>query len=51
MYLLNSRGGSREGDLFIIASVPSAGIYTLCLENGQAVRNGEEVEENRLEAA
>ena len=47
----NSSGGSREGGPFIIASVPSAGRYTLSLENGQAVRHGEEVEESRLEAA
>jgi hypothetical protein len=34
----------REGP-YLIASVPSAQKYTLCLENGQAVNNGEEVEE------
>ena len=51
MYLLNSIGGSREGGPFVIASVPSAGLYTLSLENGQAVKNGEEVEEEKLEAA
>ena len=51
MYLLNSSGGSREGGPYVIASVPSAGMYTLSLENGQAVKNGEEIAERRLEAA
>ena len=50
MYLLRTSGGSREGGPFVIASVPSAGMYTLSLENGQAARNGEEVEEKRLKA-
>lgn len=47
MYLLS--GGSREGPYFI-ASVTS-GRYTLSLENGEAVRNGEEIDTDYLEAA
>ena len=49
MYLLNS-GGSREGP-YVIASVPSARRYTLSLGNGEAVKNGEEIEIDYLEAA
>lgn len=48
MYLLNA-DGTREGP-FIIASVPSAGRYTVSLENGEAVKNGEEVKTDCLEA-
>lgn len=44
MYLRDYSGGSREGP-FVIATVPSAGVYTLSLENGQAVRNGDEIDE------
>jgi hypothetical protein len=47
VYLLN--GGSREGP-YVIASVTS-GKYTLSLENGEAVRNGEEINIDYLEAA
>jgi hypothetical protein len=47
VYLLNS--GSREGP-YIIASV-SSGKYTLSLENGEAGRNGEEIDVGYLEAA
>jgi len=47
VYLLN--GGSREGP-YVIASVAS-GKYTLSLENGEAVRNGEEISIDYLEAA
>lgn len=47
MYLLN--GGSREGP-YVIASV-TLGKYTLSLENGEAVRNGEEINIDYLEAA
>ena len=36
---------------FRIESVPSAGRYTLCMDNGQSVNNGAEVEEVYLEAA
>jgi hypothetical protein len=50
VYLLNPGGGSREGP-YVIASVPYAKIYTLSLENGQAVKNGDEIEEKDLEAA
>jgi len=49
VYLLNS-GGSREGP-YVIASVPSAGRYTLSVENGEAVKNGEEIKTDCLEAA
>lgn len=42
--------GSREGP-FTIASVPSAGIYTLSFQNGQTAEGGDEIEENDLEAA
>ena len=46
MYLLNSSGGSCEGNPFIIASDPSAGGHTLSLENGQAVRGGFDEDED-----
>lgn len=48
MYLLYSSGGERGP--FVIASVPSAGMYTLSLENGQTARNGEEVEGKMLKS-
>ncbi|OTA96296.1 hypothetical protein M434DRAFT_67721, partial [Hypoxylon sp. CO27-5] len=41
VYLLNS-DGSRDGP-YLIASVPSTGNYTLCLETGASVRNGDEI--------
>ncbi|KAE8442779.1 hypothetical protein EG329_002867 [Mollisiaceae sp. DMI_Dod_QoI] len=47
VYLLN--GESREGP-YVIASVTS-GKYTLSLENGKAVKNGEEIDIDYLEAA
>ena len=47
MYLLS--GGARGGP-YVIASVNSRK-YTLSLENGEAVRNGEEIEVDYLEAA
>jgi hypothetical protein len=47
VYLLN--GGSREGP-YVVASVTS-GKYTLSLENGKAVRNGEEIDIDYLGAA
>jgi hypothetical protein len=47
VYLLN--GGSREGP-YVIASVAS-GKYTLSLEDGKAVRNGEEINVEYLETA
>lgn len=49
MYLLNS-GGSREGP-YVIASLLSAGKCTLSLENGEAVKNGEEIDIDYVEAA
>jgi hypothetical protein len=48
VYLRNS-SGSREGPYFI-ASIPSAGKFTLSLENGQPILNGREVEVDYLEA-
>ena len=42
--------GSREGPYFI-ASVPSTGVYTLSDEDGVDVEDGDEVEDNDLEAA
>jgi len=49
VYLLTSGGRSREGP-YIIAFVLTAKKYTLSLENGQAVNNGDEIEEKYLEA-
>lgn len=51
VYLLKPGGASREGGPFMIASVLSAGMYTLCLRDGKAVGTGETVGEERLEAA
>jgi hypothetical protein len=47
VYLLS--GGSWEGP-YVIASVNS-GRYTLSLENGEAVRNGEEFDKASLKGA
>jgi hypothetical protein len=47
VYLLS--GGSREGP-YVITSV-NLGKYMLGLENGEAVRNGEEINIEYLEAA
>jgi hypothetical protein len=41
---------SREGP-YLVASIPSAGVYTLSFANGQEFQNGEEIEENDLEVA
>jgi hypothetical protein len=30
--------------------MPSTGVYTLCLENGQSVKNGAKIEEKELAA-
>lgn len=49
MYLLKP-DGSREGP-YIVASVPSAGRCTLSLANGDAVRDGQEVDIDYVEAA
>ena len=49
MYLMS--GGAREGP-YVIASIASAsGKYTISLENGEAVRSGEEIDKDYLEAA
>ncbi|KAK7946895.1 uncharacterized protein PG986_011216, partial [Apiospora aurea] len=42
--------GSREGP-YLIASVLSTGNFTLCLENGKSVRNGEEIDAGYVESA
>lgn len=47
VYLLS--GGSREGP-YVIASV-NLGKYTLSFENGEAVRNSEEIDKDYLEEA
>ena len=49
MYLLNS-SGSRVGP-YVIASIPSARKCTLSFEDGNAVRNGEEIDMDYVEAA
>ncbi|KAI0133389.1 hypothetical protein F4776DRAFT_625455 [Hypoxylon sp. NC0597] len=49
VYLLNS-DGSRDGP-YLIASVPSTGNYTLCLDTGASVRNGDEISGDELEEA
>ncbi|KAK8905616.1 hypothetical protein ACHAPF_010887 [Botrytis cinerea] len=43
-------GGPRHGP-YKVAQVASAGRYVLCDDEGQNVRNGEEIEEKNLEAA
>ncbi|TGO15142.1 hypothetical protein BPAE_0591g00020 [Botrytis paeoniae] len=43
-------GGLRYGP-YKIAQVASAGKYILCDNDGQEVRNGEEIEEKNLKAA
>jgi hypothetical protein len=42
--------GSREGP-YLVASIPSPGVYTLSFANGQEAQNGDEIEENDLETA
>ena len=42
--------GSRDGP-YLVASVPSPGVYTLSWADGQEAYDGEEIEENDLEAA
>ncbi|OTB18769.1 hypothetical protein K445DRAFT_19377 [Daldinia sp. EC12] len=49
VYLLNS-DGSRDGP-YIVASVISAGKYTLSLDTGIPVRNGDEISGDELEEA
>jgi hypothetical protein len=49
VYLLNNEG-SREGP-YLVASVSSARKYTLSLEDGTAVKNGEEIDIDYVEAA
>ncbi|KAI1104101.1 hypothetical protein F4804DRAFT_206554 [Jackrogersella minutella] len=49
VYLLDT-DGSRKGP-YLIASLPSTGKCTLSLENGDAVKNGEEIDANDVEAA
>lgn len=42
--------GSRNGP-YLIASIPTTGVCTLSDENGETIEDGEEIEENDLEAA
>jgi hypothetical protein len=42
--------GSRNG-LYLIASIPPTGVYTLSDENSETIEDGEEIEDNDLEAA
>lgn len=49
MYLLDS-SGSRAGP-YVVASIPSAGKCTLSFEDGNAVRNDEEIDMDYVEAA
>jgi hypothetical protein len=42
--------GSREGP-YLVAYIPSAGVYTLSLSDGQDAQGGDQIEENDLEAA
>ncbi|KAM6514010.1 hypothetical protein FALCPG4_015193 [Fusarium falciforme] len=49
VYLLNC-GEARKGP-YVIAAVPSVTKYVLNFENGEAVRNGEEIDIDYLEAA
>ncbi|KAI1329833.1 hypothetical protein F5Y16DRAFT_364798 [Xylariaceae sp. FL0255] len=48
VYFVN--GATREGP-YQIATVPSTGTYTLCLENGQPAKNGSQINETDLVAA
>ncbi|KAK1965461.1 hypothetical protein LY78DRAFT_658290 [Colletotrichum sublineola] len=47
---LRTSGGGKEGP-FVIESVPAAGQYTLCTEDGQSVRKGERIVEKDLDQA
>lgn len=49
VYLISSDNRNREG-LYIVASVISAAICTLSMENGDPLRNGEEIDTNYVEA-
>ena len=49
MYLISSNNYNREGP-YIMASVISAAICTLSMENGDPVRNGEGIDTNYVEA-
>ena len=49
IYLISSDNRNREGP-YIVASVISATICTLSMENGNPVRNGEEIDTNYVEA-
>lgn len=48
VYLRVPGSVSREGP-FVIATVVSAGVYTLCHRNGQTVGIGAEIEEKELD--
>lgn len=47
VYLMAS--GSREGP-YIVGSIPSAGKCTLCLEDGRAVKDNNEIDATYVEA-
>lgn len=49
MKIVNTNG-TREGP-YLVASIPSPGVYTLSFADGQVAQDGEEIEENDLEAA
>lgn len=42
--------GTREGP-YLVASIPSTGVYTLSFADGREAQEGESIEENDLEAA
>ncbi|KAI0545045.1 hypothetical protein F4679DRAFT_588873 [Xylaria curta] len=50
VYVKASGGISREGP-YLIASVPSAGRYTLSSEDGKSAKDGNELDESDLESA
>lgn len=49
MYLISSDNCNREG-AYIVASVSSTAICTSNMEDGDPVRNGEEIDTNYVEA-
>jgi len=50
VYVLNSSAGSCKAP-YVVAAVASNGKYVLSDGNGQAVKNGREVETDKLQAA
>ena len=45
---LTQFGSPKKLGPYVIASVPSAKMYTLALEDGEAINNGQQVEEKNL---